>query len=202
MELPSLEYVDDLRRAGVLLQPLRLRLLSLARRPASATELARTLGLSRQKVNYHVSALAGAGFLRPAGTRRRRNLTERRYQASAWSYVLHPSLLGPVAATQLRESGETASATSSTVVRVLAELAGLTGDRLAFSQLSRLAFAEPASREAFRRALGVAMVDAVRQHAAEAATPGRPLAAERWRLMLALYPITDAGSPPESGGSS
>lgn len=202
MDLPRLEHVTDLGRAVVLLQPLRLQLLSLARLPVSATELGRRLGLSRQKVNYHVSALAAAGFLRPAGTRRRRNLVERRYRASAWSYALHPSLLGPLSATRLREPGENVDAVSSTLIRVLPELAALSGDDVAFSQLSRLVFPRAGSREAFQRALGAAIVAAVRAHTAVGAVSGERPRGERWSLLLALYPDDDVGSPPESGGAS
>ncbi len=105
----DLESVASPRRASALLHPLRSRLLSLARQPASATELARQLGLPRQRVNYHVRALEKAGFLKAAGRRRRRNLIEQRYVATARSYVLSPSLLGPLAA-DWRTIADTASA--------------------------------------------------------------------------------------------
>ena len=44
-----LEAVASTRRANAILHPLRSRLLSMAREPASATELARKLGLPRQR---------------------------------------------------------------------------------------------------------------------------------------------------------
>src|SRR5262245_18399525 len=69
----------------------------MAREPASATELAKRLGLPRQRVNYHVRELERAGFLRAAARRRRRNLIQQRYVATARSYVLAPALLGPLA---------------------------------------------------------------------------------------------------------
>jgi DNA-binding transcriptional ArsR family regulator len=94
----ELESVRDPRRAAVLMHPLRLRILSLARSPASATELAGRLRLPRQKVNYHVRELARARFLRRAGQRRKRNLIERCYRATARAYVLAPDVLGPLAA--------------------------------------------------------------------------------------------------------
>jgi biotin operon repressor len=57
---------------------LRMRVLDEAREPTSATAIAERLGLPRQRVNYHVQALAKAGFLQRAGTRRKRNLVEQR----------------------------------------------------------------------------------------------------------------------------
>ena len=91
----AIESVDSPRRASALLNPMRLRLVRMAQEPVSATELARRLGLPRQRVNYHVRELARAGFLRPAGRRRKRNLVEQRYVATARSYVLSPEILGP-----------------------------------------------------------------------------------------------------------
>lgn len=201
MTVPSVEYLSDPRRVAVLLQPLRLRLLHLARQPVSAVELARIVGLSRQKVNYHVSALATAGFLRPAGTRRRRNLVERRYQASAQSYALHPSLLGPLAATQLRQTGHSNEGTCAALLRSLGDLAGLPSGGTSFSQVSRIAFPGAEAREAFRRSIGAAVVAAVQAHAVTPA--GAPDAAgERWTLVLALYPAGPAPAPtPEDAAS-
>src|SRR6478672_9374457 len=92
-----LESVDSARRASALLNPMRLRLLRMAQEPASATELARRLALPRQRVNYHVRELARAGFLRPAGRRRKRNWVEQRYVATARSYILSPAILGSLA---------------------------------------------------------------------------------------------------------
>ncbi|HJY26094.1 MAG TPA: helix-turn-helix domain-containing protein, partial [Actinomycetes bacterium] len=48
------EEPERLRRA---LSPLRRRLLDELRSPTSATQVAATLGLSRQRINYHLRAL-------------------------------------------------------------------------------------------------------------------------------------------------
>jgi DNA-binding transcriptional ArsR family regulator len=88
--------VRDRERAALILHPLRLRILEQAREPASAAEIARRIGETPQKVNYHVGALADAGFLRPAGEGRRRNFVERRYRATARHYVISPEVLGEV----------------------------------------------------------------------------------------------------------
>ena len=49
MEMADLNTVYEPARAAILLHPLRLRILELARVPASASELAAQLGLPRQK---------------------------------------------------------------------------------------------------------------------------------------------------------
>lgn len=96
-EAAPLHRVSDLDRARALLHPLRLAVLLHAREPASAPEIAARLGLSRQRVHYHVRALADAGFLRRAGRRTKRNMVEQRYVAVARSFVLSPELLGELA---------------------------------------------------------------------------------------------------------
>lgn len=196
--LPALERVADRRRANVLLRPLRLRILQLAREPASAAQIADTLGHPRQNVNYHVRALARAGFLRKAGTRRKRNMTEQRYRATATAYVLDPALLGPVAP-DLRTMTDAFSATHllALTTRAQAELttawreARGQGKRLAtLSIASEVRFEHAAQREAFSRALERAIVEIVATHASPFTAPdgsrgkGRP-----YRLVLGCYPI-------------
>src|ERR1700687_4599969 len=90
----ELECVVDGRRAAALLDPLRSKILTLARQAASATALGARLGLPRQRVNYHVRELYRAGLLKRAGRRRKRNMFEQRYVASARGYILSPELLG------------------------------------------------------------------------------------------------------------
>ena len=97
-EPTALETVTEPARAAALLDPLRARILTLAREPASATELGARLSLPRQRVNYHVRQLAQVGLLRRAGRRRRRNMFEQLYVASARGFVLSPELLGETAA--------------------------------------------------------------------------------------------------------
>src|SRR5262249_15319988 len=94
----EIEWVTDAGQAVSLLEPLRAQILALARLPASATELAARLHLPRQRVNYHFRELARMGLLRRAGRRRRRNMFEQRYVASASGYILLPELLGSVRA--------------------------------------------------------------------------------------------------------
>ena len=94
----SVAVLEDGVRAAAVLHPLRLRILDALREPDSASGVARRLDLPRQRVNYHVRELARAGFLTRAGQRKRGNMVERRYVATARSYVLSPELLGRLGA--------------------------------------------------------------------------------------------------------
>src|SRR5215470_6957258 len=94
----DLEWVTDTEQAENLLEPLRARILKLAQQPLSSTELGARLSLPRQRVNYHVRELSRSGLLKRVGRRRRRNMFEQRYVASARTYVLSPALLGEVCA--------------------------------------------------------------------------------------------------------
>lgn len=95
----SVEVIDRPAAAIVALEPVRSQLLALlADEPASATQLAATLGLSRQKVNYHLRALEQHGLVQLAEERQRRGFVERVLRASAESYVVSPAALGDVAA--------------------------------------------------------------------------------------------------------
>jgi DNA-binding transcriptional ArsR family regulator len=89
--------IEDPAVATVALQPVRSRLLSELAEPASASTLAARLGIPRQKVNYHLRALESHQLVREAEQRRWGGLTERLFVASAASYVVSPSAMGPVA---------------------------------------------------------------------------------------------------------
>jgi DNA-binding transcriptional ArsR family regulator len=88
------DLVAERPRTAALLHPLRVRILDSLREPDSAAGLSRRLRLSRQRVTYHVRELARALFFERAGRRRRRNMIEQRYRATAQGYILSPELLG------------------------------------------------------------------------------------------------------------
>ncbi|MCW2913708.1 MAG: ArsR family transcriptional regulator [Actinomycetia bacterium] len=72
------------------LDPMRARLLA---ELASATVLAARVGLTRQKVNYHLRALERHGLVELVEERRKGNVTERMTRATAASYVISPTAL-------------------------------------------------------------------------------------------------------------
>src|SRR5262249_24743561 len=99
----DIQVIDDPAAATVALEPVRSRLLSEPVTRPSAATLATRVGLARQKVNYHLHALEAHGLVRLAQERKWGGLTERLLVATAASYVVSPSALGPVAVDPNRE---------------------------------------------------------------------------------------------------
>lgn len=96
--MPELEVISSPAAAALALDPVKSRLLAELATPASASSLAAKVGLTRQKVNYHLRALEGEKLVRPVEQRKWGGLTERLMQASAGGYVVSPEALGPIAA--------------------------------------------------------------------------------------------------------
>jgi DNA-binding transcriptional ArsR family regulator len=207
--VPDLESIGTARRASALLHPLRLRLLGLASEPASATEMARRLGLPRQRVNYHVRALEKAGLLKAAGKRRRRNLIEQRYVATARSYVLSPEILGPLSA-DWRAIADVASAdyllalteqVRSDVTRASAEAREQGKPMATLTVKSQFRFQKPEERTAFAQAVRQALVDVIARHSSpNRLENGRPGRGRPYRLVLACYPIPAEEAEAPKGG--
>ena len=93
----DVEVIDDPAAAVAALEPVRARLLAELARPGSARTLAGRVGLTRQRVNYHLRTLEAHGLVRLVREQRRRGLTERVMQASAAAYVVSPGALGQAA---------------------------------------------------------------------------------------------------------
>jgi DNA-binding transcriptional ArsR family regulator len=194
MDTADVNTVYEPARAAILLHPLRLRILELARAPASASELAAQLGLPRQKVNYHVRQLAQAKFLRRAGQSRKRNLIEQRYVASARAYVLAPDLLGPISVHgQAAEPVFSAARLVSLAARAQADVgravehASSRGLRIATIAMSAdVRFESAEQRRAFADALQAAVTDVISRFSSPTDIPG---AGRPFRMLVACYPI-------------
>jgi DNA-binding transcriptional ArsR family regulator len=201
----QLELITDPGKASVLLQPLRLEILRLASEPISASEIAPRLGLSRQRVNYHVQQLAGNGLLRRAGRRRRRNMFEQRYVSAASGFLLSPELLGAVSVDWTRipdpASADYLLALSAQMQSDLSDVRkapGGPGERQpVFTFKSQFRFATAADRDAFTRALRTAITDVIARHTSPYFRPdGSRAAGQPFRLVLGCYPYAEADAIP------
>ena len=195
---PSFALLDTAPRAAAILHPLRQRILESLAEPDSAAGLARRLRLPRQRLNYHVRELARAGLLRRAGRRRKRNMFEHCYVATARGYALSPELLGRLGADPRRmEDTLSAAYLLALAAQVQAELgrasreAGAQGKRLTtLSMNSEFRFESAEQRARFARALHAAVMDVIGRFASPAvrddgsAGAGRP-----YRLVLGCYPV-------------
>jgi hypothetical protein len=181
--------VDVVRDPGWLrgsLSPLRRRLLTELREPASAVALAARLGESRQRVNYHCRELEKAGLVELVGTRARRGCTERVLRATARAVLVDPEVAGDLAAAaQDRFAADALLASSARTVSVVAaqrERAEAQGRRLlTFAIETDVGFARPADVERFATALGERLAELVAEFDAGEGAP-------RYRIAAGAHP--------------
>ena len=196
----DIQVIDDPVAATVALEPVRSRLLSELAAPASAATLATRVGLARQKVNYHLHALEAHGLVRLAQERTWGGLTERLLVATAASYVVSPSALGPVAVDPNREVDRLAAsyliALGARVVREVGDLvrrATKTGKRLATLAVeTEVRFRSPTDRAAFSHELTQAIAKLVSKYHDESAPGGR-----MHRLVVVAHPRPQTKSDPK-----
>ena len=184
----SVQVIEDPAAAAVALDPIRARLLAALEEPASAGALAPRVGLSRQKVNYHLNALEQHGLIELVEARARGGITERVLQATALHYVVSPAALGEDAADPARVSDQLSAgylvALAGRLVREVGDLAARAGaadKRLPTMAIdTEIGFASAADRAAFADELTAAVLDlAARYHHDD----GRP-----HRLVVAAHP--------------
>jgi predicted ArsR family transcriptional regulator len=196
----DVQVIDDPSAATVALEPIRSRLLSYMTTPASAATLATRVGLARQKVNYHLHALEAHGLVRVAEKRKWGGLTERLLVATAASYVVSPSALGPVAVDPEREidrlSASYLIALGARIVREVGDLirrAREAGKRLATLAVdTEIRFRSATDRAAFSSELAEAIAKLVSKYHDESAPGGRA-----HRLVVVAHPLPQKTNPKE-----
>jgi DNA-binding transcriptional ArsR family regulator len=184
----DVQVIEDPAAAAVALDPIRARLLTELTEPASAAGLAGRVGLSRQKVNYHLNALEAHGLVELAEARVRGGITERVMRATALSYVVSPAALDASGADPERTSDRLSArylvALAGRLVREVADLASradAAGKRLPTMTIdTEISFRSAEDRAAFADELTDAVLDlASRYHHDD----GRP-----HRLVVAAHP--------------
>ena len=187
----DLRVIDDPASASVALDPVRSRLLSELRTPVSAATLAGRMGLPRQKVNYHLRTLESHGLVQVDSTKQWGGLTERRLVATASSYVVSPSALGPVAPDPARGMDRlSASYLVALAARAVREVGGLLRKseelkkRLATLSIdTEVRFRSAEDRAAFSSELTAAVAALVSRYHDESAPGGR-----QHRVIIGAYP--------------
>ncbi len=194
----SLAILDDSKPAAAVLSPIRRRILEALTTPGSATTVGEAIGLSRQKVNYHLRTLEDAGLVEHVEDRRKGNCTERIVQATATHYLISPSVLGGLSASATERadafSSDHLAAVSARTISELAELrkrAAAAGKRLpSFSLETAIRFATPADQAAFFEDLSNHIAGLVARYHDESGSDGR------WfRLAVGSHPAL--AEPPE-----
>jgi DNA-binding transcriptional ArsR family regulator len=159
--------------------------------PKSATMLAASIGLPRQKVNYHLRTLEQHGLVELVEERRKGNVTERMMRATAASYVISPVVLAAVAPDPDRAPDRLSArwllALAARMVResgMLITGAARAGKRVAtFALDAKVRFASAADRAAFAEELTNAVAALVAKYHDESAEGGR-----EHRVIVAVHP--------------
>jgi DNA-binding transcriptional ArsR family regulator len=187
----EIDVIENAATAAIALDPIKSRLLAELSAPASAATLAGRVGLSRQKVNYHLRGLEDHQLIEQAEERQWGGLTERLMIATASSYVVSPAALGAIGADPARNNDRlSASYLIALAARIVREVGALW--RSAREKNKRLAtlsidtvirFRSPTDRAAFTAELAQAVTTLAARYHDENAPGGRP-----HRLVVASYP--------------
>ena len=199
--MEQIGVIEDPRAAEVSLHPVRARMLAELVDGDSATSLAAKLGLSRQKVNYHLRTLEDCGLVELVEERRKRNMTERVMRATAASYVISPAALSAVAPDPDRApdrlSAQWLLALAGRLVQEMGVLINRSREARqplpTFGLDAEITFATAGDRAAFVAQLTDAVESLVATHHAGSQPGGR-----KHRLIVALHPsITKRLDDPE-----
>jgi DNA-binding transcriptional ArsR family regulator len=187
----AVTVIDDPSAAEVSLDPIRARLLAELAEPGSASTLAPRVGLTRQKVNYHLRTLERHGLVELLEERRKGNCTERVLQATAASYVISPAALSALAPDPSREPDQRSA---RWLLAVAGRLVGEVGELISAASAARkrlatlgidseIRFASAKDRAAFAVELASTVNRLVAKYHDEAAPGGRS-----HRFIVAVHP--------------
>lgn len=93
MAVDDLRVLADAAAVEVALDPIRASILEALGEPRSAAMVAEAVGLTRQKVNYHLKPLEAQGLVELAEERAWGGITERVFRRSARHLVVAPDVL-------------------------------------------------------------------------------------------------------------
>ena len=187
-----LDVVRSAESAAALLDPTRQRLLAHLREPDSATGLGRRLRLPRQRINYHLKVLEGAGLVELVEERRKGNCLERVVRATARAFIISPEALGELGPTRELAADRLSStylmaAAGRTIqdVALLESKAKQEGKRVATLTLEAdVRFASAETRAKFAEELADAVARIAARYHDDRAPAGR-----RFRLLAAVHPV-------------
>jgi DNA-binding transcriptional ArsR family regulator len=190
-----LDVVRSPASAAALLDTTRQQLLAHLREPDSATGLARRLKLPRQRINYHLKVLEGAGLVELVEERRKGNCLERVVRATARAFIISPEALGELGPSAEMAADRLSSAyliaAAGRIIRDLAALedkAKREGKRVATLTLEAdVRFADAGARARFAEELAEAVARLAARYHDDRAPGGR-----RFRLLAAVHPAPAA----------
>jgi len=198
MAAQHLDIIDDPSRARAALQPIRLKLLHLLDRPQSAPQLAKSIGMPRQRVLYHLRKLEAQQLVEPLDRGSVGSRIDRSYVRTATSYAIAPKTLGGVAVDPRTVADAFSSTYLSAVAgRALNDLAALNraaaarGKRVPTLTLeTEVRFATPADQRRFANELTAAFATLSAKYHHADAPQGRT-----FRVFACGYPAVPARAP-------
>jgi hypothetical protein len=197
-----LDIIDDPARARTALQPIRLRLLQLLKQPRSAPQLAKVMGIPRQRVLYHLRTLQAQQLVEAHDHGSVGRRIDRSYVRTATSYAIAPKTLGGAAVDARSVADAFSSAYLSAVAgRALNDLAALgraaaaRGKRIPTLTLeTEVRFATPADQRRFADELTSTLAALAARYHQPDAPQGRT-----FRVFACGYPAVPApASEPEA----
>src|SRR3954451_18065008 len=199
----SLDIIDDPARARAALQPIRLRLLHLLERPQSAPQLAKTMGMPRQRGLYHLRTLEAQQLVKAQEHGKVGRRVDRSYVRTATSYAIAPKTLGGVAIDPRTVADAFSSTYLSAVAgRALNDLAALgraaaaRGKRVPTLTLETdVRFATPDDQRRFADELTTALSTLAAKYHHPDAPQGRT-----FRVFACGYPAVPSRAPEPDGG--
>ena len=201
----AVRILRDPGEASALLQPARLKMLEHLREPASASTLARMMGLPRQQVNYHLRELEKHGAVEFVEERRKGNCVERLVRATARTFLISPEALGKMGTgPEMVRDRFSIAYLVATAARTIRELAVLTlrarraGKRLAtFTLETEIRFRSAVERNQFAEELAGMLAELTAKYHDEQAAGGRP-----FRVLAASYPLITKTEAEAAGAAT
>lgn len=185
--------LKDAAVVEVALDPIRAAILDALTEPGSAASVAAAVGVTRQKVNYHLKALEAHGLVEPAGERAWGGITERYLRRSARHLIVAPEVLeGRVADPNDVADRLSAAYLVAVNARTVSEVGSIASGVAAGTRVPTLTvdtligFQSPEDRAAFASELASAITALVTRYHHDG---GRP-----YRLTVSSYPRPEESS--------
>jgi DNA-binding transcriptional ArsR family regulator len=187
IDVDDVRVLSDPAAIETALDPIRASILGALTEPGSAATVAAAVGLTRQKVNYHLKALEAHRLVEPAGERVWGGITERLVRRSARRLVVAPGVLhGEVIDPDTVADRLSAAYLVAVNARAVSEIGAITSTTADGSRVPTLTidtvvgFASARDRAAFATELQTAVTALVARYHHD---DGRP-----HRLTISSYP--------------
>ena len=180
--------LSDPEAIHCLSNPARLQVLQSLQEPETAANVARQIGQTRQKVNYHLQELVRVGLAEHCGERRKGNFMEQLYRAVSRRFVISPkfawdpervatTIASQASLNHLGQVGERLQVVAASLM----DRAAYDGEHITTATVeAEVAFASAKDREAFMNEYLAAVAPLLRKYA----RPG----GEKYQLAITLYP--------------